>query len=372
MLNTVLHLNPDNSCMKSKKTKEEQMILGKSVQEIIVSTLKENEQLIEKASIGDHLDHVVFFMAHAPLIDLTYIHEAIEQYNDDMIYFKDVYQRAVAFYVPGDVLKKSLDIIQSNWANFNELTEALQSTYRVEEMKDRVVVESKKDLLFVTKRLQERINNKLLDNGVTIMDIYSTYIDFDVTIGMDTIIYPNTFITGQSQIGEDCVIGPDVRISDAIIGNDTTIKDSTVLESRVGSNTTVGPYAYIRPKSDIGSHVKVGDFVEVKNAVIGDGTKMSHLSYIGDADLGKNINVGCGVVFVNYNGKDKNRSTIGDDSFIGCNSNIVAPVTIEPLAYVAAGTTVTKDVQSGALAVGRAKQENKAGWVEKRQLIKKK
>ncbi|MCH4890634.1 hypothetical protein EZV73_23835 [Acidaminobacter sp. JC074] len=372
MLNTIIHIDSDNSKMKSRKTKEEQMIFGKTVQEVITQTLEERTQVIDKSDLKDDMDHVVFFMAHAPLIDLTWIRANIKQYEDDVIFFKDNVERPVAIYIPGKVLSKSFDIIKGDFVNFADLTEKLQMPYRVECMAGKAVVESKKDLQYVIKRLQLRINEKLTDQGVTILDTHSTYIDFDVKVGMDTVIYPNTILSGNTEIGEACTIGPDSRITDSLIGDETTVKDSTILESQVANNTSVGPYAYIRPNSKVGSHVKVGDFVEVKNAVIGDGTKISHLSYVGDADLGKNINVGCGVVFVNYNGKEKSRSTIGDDAFIGCNSNIVAPVNVEPLSYVAAATTVTKNVPSGALAVGRAKQENKAGWVERRNLIKKK
>lgn len=372
MLNAIIHIDPDNSKMNSKKTKEDQVIFGKTIKEIITETLKEEGCLIEKADVKEGLESIIFFMAHAPLIDLTWIQNNILQYPDDLIFFKDNMERPVAFYMPTKIIDKHLDIIQSDFINFADITEQLQETYRVECMKGKAVVESKKDLQYVMKRLQKRINMKLIEAGATIIDTETTYIDFDVKVGMDTLIYPNTFLTGQTVIGEDCVIGPDARIIDSIIGNNTSVKDSTVVESTIENHTAVGPYAYIRPNSKVGSHVKVGDFVEVKNSNIGDGTKISHLAYVGDADLGKNINVGCGVVFTNYDGKNKYRSVIKDNSFIGCNANIVAPVVLEELSYVAAGTTVTKNVPSGALAVGRAKQENKLGWVERRKLIQKK
>ena len=372
MLNTIIHIDSDNSKMKSRKTKEEQMIFGKTVREVITQTLEEKTQVIDKKDLNENMDHVVFFMAHAPLIDLTWIRANIKQYEDDVIFFKDNVERPVAIYIPGKVLSKSFDIIKEDFVNFADLTEKLQMPYRVECMAGKAVVESKKDLQYVIKRLQLCINEKLTDQGVTILDTHSTYIDFDVKVGMDTMIYPNTILSGQTEIGEACVIGPDSRITDSFIGDETSVKDSTILESHVAKHTSVGPYAYIRPGSKIGSHVKVGDFVEVKNAVIGDGTKMSHLAYVGDADVGENVNISCGVIFSNYNGKEKARSVVGDDSFVGCNVNLIAPVTVEPLSYVAAGTTVTKNVPSGALAVGRARQENKAGWVERKNLIKKK
>lgn len=372
MLNTILHIDQDNSKMKSRKTKEEQMIFGKTVMEVIEETLRDDTHLMNRADLVDDLEQVVFFMAHAPLIDLTWINANIKQYEDDIIFFKDNAERPVALYIPGKVLNKYFDMIAGEWANFAELTSVLQLPYRVECMAGKAVVESKKDLQYVIKRLQMRINDALTEAGVTIMDTYSTYVDFDVQVGLDTVIYPNTILKGQTIIGEACEIGPDSRIYDSVIGDETVIKDSTVLESKVDNNTSVGPYAYIRPHSTIGSNVKVGDFVEVKNAVIGDGTKISHLAYVGDADLGKNINVSCGVIFSNYNGKDKARSVVEDNSFIGCNVNLVAPVKVNELSYIAAGTTVTQDVPSGALAIGRSKQENKSGWVEKKGLIKRK
>lgn len=372
MLNTLLHIDLDNSKMKSRKSKEEQLIFGKTVMEVIKETLQDETKLIEKSELTSDLEHVVFFMSHAPLIDLSWINTNIKQYEDDVIFFKDNAERPVALYIPEKVLNKYFDVISGEWINFADLTEKLQLPYRVECMAGKAVVESKKDLQYVIKRLQMRINDRLTEAGVTIMDTYSTYIDFDVKVGLDTVIYPNTILKGNTIIGEGCIIGPDSRIYDSEIGDETTVKDSTILESKVANHTSVGPYAYIRPNSNIGSHVKVGDFVEIKNANIGDGTKMSHLAYVGDADLGKNINISCGVVFSNYNGKDKARSVVGDDSFVGCNVNLIAPVTVEPLSYVAAGTTVTKDVPTGALAVGRSRQENKPGWVEKRNLIDKK
>ena len=155
-------------------------------------------------------------------------------------------------------------------------------------------------------------------------------------------------------------------MSNATIGDGTTVEASVLIDCRVGSHTTVGPNAYLRPKANVGDHCRIGDFVEIKNSNIGDGTKVSHLTYVGDADLGKNINLGCGVVFSNYDGKRKYRSTVGDDAFIGCNVNLVSPVSIEAGAYIAAGSTITKDVPAGALAIARERQRNLSGWVETR------
>ena len=227
-------------------------------------------------------------------------------------------------------------------------------------------VNSRAQLSEVTQILKRRINKKFMDEGVTIIDPESTYIEPDVSIGIDTIIYPGSIIQGKTVIGEDCVIGPNARIDSAKIGNDVSIESSVILESEIGSNTTVGPFAYIRPNSKIGSHIKIGDFVEVKNSTIGNNTKVSHLTYIGDADVGENVNFGCGTVVVNYDGHKKHRTVIEDEAFIGCNTNLVSPVTIHKEAFIAAGSTITENVPARALGIARARQVNKENWVERR------
>lgn len=216
------------------------------------------------------------------------------------------------------------------------------------------------------------INLEHAENGVRFIDIRQAYIDEGVKIGKGTVIYPCAVIEGKTEIGEDCVIGQNSHIVDSVIGSGTDVQSSVILESRVGENTKVGPFAYMRPNSNVGSGCKVGDFVEIKNSNFGDGSKASHLTYIGDADVGKNVNLGCGVVFVNYDGSKKYRSTVGDDSFIGCNCNLVAPVNVGDKAYVAAGTTITCDVPDGALHIGRARDKSIEGWVEKKGILNKK
>jgi bifunctional UDP-N-acetylglucosamine pyrophosphorylase/glucosamine-1-phosphate N-acetyltransferase len=200
-------------------------------------------------------------------------------------------------------------------------------------------------------------------NGVTFMDSKSTYIERNVKIGRDTIIYPQTILQGNTAIGEDCVLMSS-RISDCTIGNGTKIDNSVVLGSKIGNNTTIGPFAYIRPNCIIGDRNRIGDFVEVKNSNLGNDTKVSHLSYIGDADIGNNVNFGCGSVVVNYDGKKKHRSEIQDGAFIGCNVNLVSPVVVEKNAFVAAGSTITKTVPARSLAIARNKQENRENWVK--------
>lgn len=220
---------------------------------------------------------------------------------------------------------------------------------------------------------KERISRNLryMEEGVVFTDLKMAYIDEGVRIGRGTTIYPCAVIEGDVTIGENCVIGQNTRIKDSVIGDNTTIQSSVILESRVGSDTTVGPFAYLRPNSNVGSGCKVGDFVEIKNSTLGDGAKASHLTYIGDSDVGERVNLGCGVVFVNYDGSRKYRSVVEDGAFIGCNSNLVSPVHIGRNAYVAAGSTITKDVPEGALYVARARGKSLEGWVEKRGILKK-
>lgn len=226
-------------------------------------------------------------------------------------------------------------------------------------------VNNRVQLAEANKIMQKRINEKHMLNGVTIIDPADTYIADDVEIGMDTIIYPGCVLEGKTVIGEDCKVGPNTRLTDMTLAPDVTIQYTVAMESEIGSGTKVGPFAYIRPNSKIGENIKIGDFVEVKNSVIGNGTKVSHLTYIGDSDVGERINFGCGTVTVNYDGHKKFRTTIEDDVFIGCNANLVAPVTLKKGSYVAAGSTITKDVPEKSLAVARNRQTNIEGWTKK-------
>ena len=211
-------------------------------------------------------------------------------------------------------------------------------------------------------RQRLRINRAHTKAGVNIIDVYNTYIDKDVVIGKGTTVYPNCHIKGDSHIGENCSIGPNTTVEGCTIGNGTSVTHSVVCDSRIGNNTNVGPFAYIRPNCVIGDNIKVGDFVELKNSNISDGTKISHLTYVGDSDVGSDVNFGCGTVTVNYDGTKKHRTIIGDNVFIGCNANLVAPVKINNNAFIAAGSTITEDVESDALAIARARQVIKSGW----------
>ncbi|GAA0110376.1 MULTISPECIES: bifunctional UDP-N-acetylglucosamine diphosphorylase/glucosamine-1-phosphate N-acetyltransferase GlmU [unclassified Clostridium] len=219
--------------------------------------------------------------------------------------------------------------------------------------------------------LRNRINTKHMINGVTLIDPSTTYIGDDVEIGRDTIIYPGNVLEGNTKIGEGVILYPNSRISNSIISNNVEIQSSVIIDSQIGESTTVGPFAYIRPESVIGSGARIGDFVEIKKSTIGNNTKVSHLTYIGDASVGENCNFGCGTVVVNYDGQKKHKTKIGNNSFIGCNTNLVSPVNVEDNTYIAAGSTITNDVKEGELAVARAKQRNIEGWVAKKGLTNK-
>lgn len=227
-------------------------------------------------------------------------------------------------------------------------------------------VNSRVQLAFSEEVMRKRISEYHMVNGVTIINPDNTYIEDGVKIGRDTIIYPGVSLEGNTEIGEDCIIGSNSRIVESMIHNNVSIESSTIENSVVGENTHIGPYAHLRPNSNIGKNAKIGNFVEVKNSILKDNTKASHLAYIGDADIGHDVNIGCGVVFVNYNGKEKFRTTVGDNAFVGSNSNLVAPVNVESWGYVAAGSTITKEVPEGTLSIARAEQKNIEGWVERK------
>lgn len=213
---------------------------------------------------------------------------------------------------------------------------------------------------------------KYIEAGVKFVDLCTAYIDDGVQIGEGTVIGSCVTLEGNTVIGKNCVIGQNTKIKDSEIGDEVEIQMSVITESTVGNGTKVGPFAYMRPNSRVGTNCKVGDFVEIKNSTFGDGSKASHLTYIGDSDVGKDVNLGCGVVFVNYDGTKKYRSTVGDGAFIGCNSNLVSPVEVGDGAYVAAGSTVTENVEADSLYIARARGQKKQGWVSTKGILKKK
>lgn len=278
------------------------------------------------------------------------------------------------YIVNGNVLKLTLDMLSDNNAQGEQyLTDIIRFAFENNKKIDGFVIKNTDEISGVNNRVQlekvqkimrNRINEAHMLNGVEMIDSQSIYIEKNVKIGRDTIIYPNVILSGDTVIGEDCIIGSQTRIVDSIIGDGNEIQSSTILNSKMKDNNNIGPFAYIRPNSSLGSNIKIGDFVEVKNTSIADGSKVPHLAYVGDGEIGTSCNIGCGVIFCNYDGKNKHKTTLGDHVFIGSNSNLVAPVEVEDYGFVAAGSTITDKVESRDLAIARARQVNKKNWVK--------
>lgn len=216
----------------------------------------------------------------------------------------------------------------------------------------------------VERLMRRRVCERLMREGVTIINPDHTYIGLDVKIGRDSVLYPGTIVEGNTVIGEDCIIGPNTRLLDVVVHDRVRIEQSVVYESEIDESATVGPFAYIRPQSHVGPRVKIGDFVEIKKSQIGEDTKISHLAYVGDATVGKRVNIGCGVITVNYDGKEKHPTLIGDDSFVGSNVNLIAPLSVGDGAYLCAGSTITDEVPTDGFAIARNRQVTKADYVK--------
>ncbi|NHM33491.1 bifunctional UDP-N-acetylglucosamine diphosphorylase/glucosamine-1-phosphate N-acetyltransferase GlmU [Neobacillus terrae] len=261
------------------------------------------------------------------------------------------------YYLPDviEILKKQGDTV---------------TAFQTDEFEETLGVNDRVALAEAERIMKNRINEQHMRNGVSIVDPSNTYIGPDVVIGQDTVLLPGTILKGNTTIGSECMIGPFSEIEDCEVGDNTVIRQSAAFKSSIGSEVNIGPFAHIRPDSSIQDEVKIGNFVEIKKAVIGKASKASHLSYIGDAEVGADVNIGCGSITVNYDGKNKFLTKIEDGVFIGCNSNLVAPVTIGKGAYVAAGSTITNNVPGEALSIARARQVNKENYVEKLNLKK--
>jgi bifunctional UDP-N-acetylglucosamine pyrophosphorylase/glucosamine-1-phosphate N-acetyltransferase len=228
-------------------------------------------------------------------------------------------------------------------------------------------INTQEELEKARQLMKDRITKRWKDRGVSFLDTTSVFISSDVKIGSGTTVYPNVHLEGNTKVGRGCTIYPNVRIQNSIIGTGAVIKDSTLIESSVVKNmATIGPFAHIRPGSEIGTGAKIGNFVEVKKSLVGMGTKASHLTYLGDAKIGKNVNIGAGTITCNYDGYKKQITTIEDNVFIGSDSQLIAPVKVGKGAYIAAGSTITKNVPSKALALSRVEQRYVKDWVLKR------
>ncbi|EAD5842254.1 TPA_asm: bifunctional UDP-N-acetylglucosamine diphosphorylase/glucosamine-1-phosphate N-acetyltransferase GlmU [Listeria innocua] len=238
------------------------------------------------------------------------------------------------------------------------------AAYKMESFEESLGVNDRIALAEASKLMQRRINENHMRNGVTLVNPENTYIDIDVKIGQDTVIEPGVMLRGKTVIGDDCVVTSGSEIVSSVIGERVHVRNSSIFESKVGDDVQIGPYAHLRPESDIHNQVKIGNYVETKKAVVGEGTKLPHFIYMGDAEIGKNVNVGCGSIAVNYDGKNKAKTIIGDNVFVGCNSNLIAPVKVGDRAFIAAGSTITKDVPEDALGIARAKQDNKLGYAK--------
>ena len=238
-------------------------------------------------------------------------------------------------------------------------------TYLCDDFDETFGVNDRVALAYAENVMRNRINTKHMLAGVTLVDPTNTYIAPNAVIGRDTTIYPNVTIKSNTVIGEDCQIKPNSYLENVQIGNGVKVLSSTISDSKIGDYTSVGPYSHIRNNCELGKHVRVGNFVELKNTTYGDGSKTAHLSYLGDTEVGSNTNIGCGTLTVNYDGKNKYKTKIGSDAFIGCNSNLIAPLEIGDGAVVAAGTTVTEDAPDDTLVIARVKQENKMGYAKK-------
>ncbi|OGW57133.1 MAG: UDP-N-acetylglucosamine diphosphorylase/glucosamine-1-phosphate N-acetyltransferase [Nitrospirae bacterium RIFCSPLOW2_12_42_9] len=239
--------------------------------------------------------------------------------------------------------------------------------YKTIEREEIIGINSRNELAMADIIMRRRINNRHMLNGVTMINPDNTYVGMDVSIGQDVTIYPGATIEGNTTIGSRSVIYPNSRIVNSQIGSDVNIKDSSVIEdSRIGDGSQVGPFAHLRPGTILEKNVRIGNYVELKKAFMGEGSKANHLTYLGDAEIGSDVNIGAGTITCNYDGKKKHRTTIGDGVFVGSDVQFVAPVKIGEGAFIAAGSTVTKDVPPGSLAISRVEQKNMEGWVEKR------
>ena len=263
-------------------------------------------------------------------------------------------------------------ITNNNVQNEYYLTDSLEilisagknaGAYVVENSEVVLGANDRKQLNILNNIMRRNINDSLMLCGVDIPCTDGVIIGKDVKIGSSTVILPNTIILGDTVIGENCTIGPNTYIDNSKIGDDVILDNCKILDSTVESGVDAGPFVKVRANSTLKKSVHIGNFVEVKNSIVGEGTKSAHLTYIGDSDVGKDVNFGCGTVTCNYDGKNKSRCTIGDGAFIGCNTNLIAPVEVGKKAYIAAGSTITDDIPGDSLAVARARQVIKENWV---------
>jgi len=314
-------------------------ILGKTAVEILLNEFNaEKIDYYDAAKCGDKKHDSVVLMPSFPFTTQKII--------DNIFAFMEKFELTAVNFKGGTVVKKGGDIKDA-------VTMLIDCGPKFTQIKD---------FPLAVDYARKIILKKHIESGVFIESESDVSIDYGVKIANSAKICRFTVIKGETEIGENTIVGPFCDITDSIFGQNVKCVSSTLIGATVGSGTTVGPYSYLRQGSVIGENCRIGDFVEIKNSVIGNGTKVSHLAYIGDATIGEKVNVGCGVVFVNYDGKNKNRATVGDGSFLGSNCNFIAPITIGKNVFVAAGSTVTKNLLDNDFCIAREREYIKHDW----------
>ncbi len=312
-------------------------------------------------SAVEPVDQVLVFFEILPALT----RETLEQLlSKEAGLLADASHKPLALWAPYEVARRLSGRRDTLVEELQDLGPVLTEVSLAQE--DGCALHSPLELYRCQELLRQRINRAHMAAGVVLVDPTTTHICPDARIEAGALIMPGCYIYGRSHIEAMAKVGPNAMIVDSVIGCGASVNSSQVIESVVGSQTTVGPYAYIRPGCDVGEKVRIGDFVELKKAKIGNGTKIAHLSYLGDIELGERCNIGGGVIVVNYDGKKKYKTVVGNDCFIGCNVNLVSPVHLGDDSYVSAGSTITDDVPSQALAIARARQVNKEDWVSRR------
>lgn len=362
----VILTDVDTSLMKSNTHTMLHKLCGTTILQHIINQLKLSGVPDIYLTSKEKLDET--FDSYPVLTDVTQLEKQDTVFVDSRspLIFSEMYQSLYEedtdniYVVDGQVLiashKEVSNLKLDTIGNMAKQIGAVEADFGV------FTVETRKELANARYLYQTVILDKLMDNGVTIINPEQTYIDSTVEIGMDTVIYPGAVIEGETVIGENCEIRGDSELTNARVGNNVQIRHSVITDSEVGDGTSIGPFAQIRPGTKLGESVKIGNFVETKKSFVDDGAKVSHLSYIGDAEVGKRTNIGCGSITVNYDGVNKYKTIIKDDAFIGCNTNMMAPIEIGERSVIAAGSTVTDDVPSDSLAIARERQTTKENY----------
>ena len=383
-IGAIILADKNNGSFKSKKPKVLREILFKPMLDWVVSAAEnagidkicvvagENLPDIESHFDGSEInvfaslrqateyinkDIIVILHGDKPFVDAETINGAIAMHKADCNDKTVIAEESIGYCINSASIEKS-DLKTGVFASLNKNISLTADTGA--------------ELNRLNETMRHPVLTNLMNNGVDIPCTDGIIIGPGCNIGCDTTILPNTVIRGNVTIGEDCVIGPNSFVENAEIGNGVKFNNGQIRNAKIMNNADIGPFVQVRPDAVIGNNVHLGNFVEVKNSTIGEGTSVSHLTYVGDSDVGSGVNFGCGVVTVNFNGKTKNRTVIKDRAFIGCNTNLVAPVTVGENAYTAAGSTITQDVPDNSLAIAREKQTNKEGWVIKKQPYRKK